>query len=482
MRSLSVIIPVFNEEKTLKAVITGIKLFQPLEIIVVANGCTDHSSTIAKENGCIVIEHTEKLGQHLARVEGAKKANGDVLLFLDADFALPFSELQQFLTSILFENCDVTVNQNPKEHSSTEVWKKIVAEWKGHKECGKGSFCKAPFALTKEVLVKSDFIKSTYSVEAFIETLKVAGRIEHRHEIDTKTLNRFRPSHHNGFFHKISCSEKRVIKEHVESISKELLRDKRGGYKDAGRNREILAIQNYNVQKGWGVSSTLYGGQQLSVIVPAQNEAKYIKSVISQARQLEPLEIIVVINGSTDETEEYAKSLGATVVLFEHRLGHDVGRGVGASLAQGDILLFVDSDFTIPAQDLFPFAKAVQSGIDVALNKQLDPLTHPVPLWKYALNVACDHKKLETSSLVAVPHAMSKKVVESIGYNALAVPPLAQCKAMKAGFLVEAVHAVDVHKLNAIRLRGHFAQQGYPPTTELIVGDFFEAIHYLAKL
>ena len=45
--------------------------------------------------------------------------------------------------------------------------------------------------------------------------------------------------------------------------------------------------------------SSIYNGKQLSVIIPVQNEEETIEQVILEARKIEPLEIIVVVNGST---------------------------------------------------------------------------------------------------------------------------------------------------------------------------------------
>ena len=144
----------------------------------------------------------------------------------------------------------------------------------------------------------------------------------------------------------------------------------RGSYHDGGRRRDIIKDikENNNlstyatIYKGTGNFSSNYNGKQLSVIIPAQNEEKTIKAVIQQARLIEPKEIIVVINGSSDKTEEIAKQMGTTVITFKESLGHDVGRSIGALAAIGDILLFIDADFPIPANDLFQFCKLLGTG------------------------------------------------------------------------------------------------------------------------
>ncbi|MFN3740557.1 MAG: TIGR04283 family arsenosugar biosynthesis glycosyltransferase [Thermodesulfovibrionales bacterium] len=84
----------------------------------------------------------------------------------------------------------------------------------------------------------------------------------------------------------------------------------------------------------------------LSVIIPALNEEGYIKVAIESARKLNPLEIIVVDGGSTDRTKEIAEREGAIVI--ESPMGRGTQLNRGASVAKGDILLFLHADSVIP--------------------------------------------------------------------------------------------------------------------------------------
>ena len=232
------------------------------------------------------------------------------------------------------------------------------------------------------------------------------------------------------------------------------------------------------------MNSSIYNGKQLSIIIPAQNEEATIKEVILEARKIEPKEIIVVINGSTDRTEAIAKQLGATVIVYEETLGHDVGRAIGAQEATGDILLFIDADFAIPAKDLHPLTKAVADGVDIVLNDLNLNLRFPlyiVNLYKYMLNIACNRKDLGVGSTIAVPHAISRKCLDGIGWDTLHTACVAQVKAILEGYKVECVHFVDVMKPNRIRPNEHFATVGHPPAVLRITGDHLEGLSYLLK-
>ncbi|MBG9578707.1 hypothetical protein ABE42_05600, partial [Bacillus thuringiensis] len=82
-KSLSVIIPASNEVDTISDVIQSVKPLNPVEIIVIANGCNDGTEEVANQLGCKVIRYTKLLGNDVGRAVGAKHAIGDVLLFID---------------------------------------------------------------------------------------------------------------------------------------------------------------------------------------------------------------------------------------------------------------------------------------------------------------------------------------------------------------------------------------------------------------
>ncbi|MBC7194925.1 MAG: glycosyltransferase family 2 protein [Caldisericia bacterium] len=83
---ISLIIPAYNEEKTIGDVIkVGIENPFVDEIIVVNDGSTDKTGLIAKRLGVDLVELKENKGKGYALFEGVKKSVGDILLFLDAD-------------------------------------------------------------------------------------------------------------------------------------------------------------------------------------------------------------------------------------------------------------------------------------------------------------------------------------------------------------------------------------------------------------
>ncbi|PIV12587.1 MAG: teichoic acid biosynthesis protein, partial [Candidatus Nealsonbacteria bacterium CG03_land_8_20_14_0_80_36_12] len=96
---LSIIIPTLNEEKYLPSLLEEIKKqnFSDYEIIVADGGSEDKTVKIARNYGCKIVKGGLPAK---GRNEGAKIAEGDILLFMDADnIFLP----ENFLKNLLEE-------------------------------------------------------------------------------------------------------------------------------------------------------------------------------------------------------------------------------------------------------------------------------------------------------------------------------------------------------------------------------------------
>jgi glycosyltransferase involved in cell wall biosynthesis len=107
----------------------------------------------------------------------------------------------------------------------------------------------------------------------------------------------------------------------------------------------------------------------VSVIVPAYNAAKTLptclQALTNQTVPPEQFEIIVVDDGSIDQTAQVAEAAGARVIR-QTNAGAAAARNHGAQLARGDLLLFTDAD-CIPApnwvaQMSAPFADPTVAG------------------------------------------------------------------------------------------------------------------------
>lgn len=95
--------------------------------------------------------------------------------------------------------------------------------------------------------------------------------------------------------------------------------------------------------------------QKVSVVIPARDEAKSIGKLIARTKMSlskYKVEIIVIDDGSNDDTKEIAKSSGAVVVSHVKSLGKGAAMKTGAAAASGDVLVFLDGDGAHSPEDV----------------------------------------------------------------------------------------------------------------------------------
>jgi len=111
--------------------------------------------------------------------------------------------------------------------------------------------------------------------------------------------------------------------------------------------------------------------KEVSIVIPALNEAKNIGRVIKEVKKIldkRKYEIIVVDGHSSDRTAQIAKGMGATVIY------DDIGKGSalikGLKAAHGDVLVSMDADLSTDPKELGLLIGGIEIGYDVCMGSR----------------------------------------------------------------------------------------------------------------
>ena len=125
---LSIIVPVFNEEKGIENVVKTLQKILEVsnlkyEIIIVDDGSTDKSADILKNiEGIKFIQHPRNIGYGGALKTGIKKAKGDYIIITDGDGTYP-NEMIPELVKYIYEN-DMVVGARAKDSKNIATLRK----------------------------------------------------------------------------------------------------------------------------------------------------------------------------------------------------------------------------------------------------------------------------------------------------------------------------------------------------------------------
>ncbi len=122
------------------------------------------------------------------------------------------------------------------------------------------------------------------------------------------------------------------------------------------------------------------------LVLPCRDEALALPELLSRVPDL--FSVIVVDNGSRDNTAGVARSLGATVVV-EPTPGYGAAVQAGVNAATADLVAVIDGDGTLDPVDLLPLVTAVAAGsCTLAVGRRRPTRAGLVPLSARLGNVA----------------------------------------------------------------------------------------------
>jgi len=136
---LTIIIPAYNEEKTITEVIKGvpkkIKGVSVIDVIVVDDGSIDETVKVAKKTGATVLSHAINQGVGAATITGleaAKKIDADMVITLDADGQHDPKEISKIIDLIISKKFDVVLGtriMSRKEMPLIKIVGNYIMNW-----------------------------------------------------------------------------------------------------------------------------------------------------------------------------------------------------------------------------------------------------------------------------------------------------------------------------------------------------------------
>lgn len=136
-RSISIIIPAFDEEKRLPSTLATVRGFldrsswEFSEIVVVDDGSRDGTVNIAEKAGVRVVRNPGNRGKGYSVRHGMLEARGEWSLFTDADLSSPIEELEKLWTAVERENAQGAVGSRALDRSLVGVHQPLFREVMG---------------------------------------------------------------------------------------------------------------------------------------------------------------------------------------------------------------------------------------------------------------------------------------------------------------------------------------------------------------
>lgn len=105
-----------------------------------------------------------------------------------------------------------------------------------------------------------------------------------------------------------------------------------------------------------------------SIVIPAKNEAEGLSELLPELRRLYPDNQILVVNdGSTDDTKKVCENNSVDVVSHDYSRGNGASIKTGARNAKGENILFMDADGQHNPEDISRLLESFEAGGDMVV-------------------------------------------------------------------------------------------------------------------
>lgn len=397
MYKLSIIIPIYNVENYLEECLDSVRnqTEKGFEVILVNDGSDDNSGVIAKryadENDNVKLIVQENKGLSEARNEGIKIAEGEYLIFLDSDDYLEKETISLLLDIVTRHKLDLLLFAGRKKYytdcmlvkqehfgyqhdildgaSGLEVYEALQRNEDYYScvvlQCVKRSLLNEHNIRFYPNILHEDHLY-TFQVFMAAENCGVISKELYNYRYREGSIMTLKTVGYSRNFIGMNISYQKMLdwyfqyalrnpfNKYRSSILKHLhdMRKWTQWYYDllSVEERESMIDEKeaYDAACRKFRESNPY---KVSIIIPAFNVEQYLEecleSILSQ--KFNDYEIIIIDDGSTDRTKDiaklYAKKYNSIISLYEqNNLGPSGARNTGLNVAEGEYILYIDSD------------------------------------------------------------------------------------------------------------------------------------------
>ena len=227
----------------------------------------------------------------------------------------------------------------------------------------------------------------------------------------------------------------------------------------------------------------------IAAVIPAKNESDTIGMVLEQLKCLPIDRIIPVLNGCTDETLEvlahHPLRHRLDILQYAEPLGIDVPRAVGALYARrlgARAVLFIDGDMTGRLSGCCARLLAqVAAGYDLTLTNCYPYMGYRSHVAKQVLDqrerlnrVLGVFTQLGLATPSHGPHCVSRRLLDTVEAESLAVPPLMLAQAVQKGLRIKVAATLEADQWSSAQRGGRHNSM----IAETIIGDCLQAEEY----
>ncbi|MGX3043801.1 glycosyltransferase family 2 protein [Helicobacter sp. T3_23-1056] len=351
---ISVIIPCQNGINYLKEAIDSVKRQEMnTEIIVIDDGSTDGTAHLAKQCGARVysIAHS---GLSVARNVGLKNAKGGFILFLDHDDVMNDNALKTLYDELVSDDALDYTQGKLVDFISPELPQDEKAKLKPRKE-PYGGVLPGAFLFRKSIFE---------AIGGFDESLQTGQGVDFLLRCDN--------ANGGGDLRLKSL----ILSQRCADSTPQI-------WAGQCKAKKTKTTPQSSAQNSWQKSQN---NPLISIIIPVKNGANYIKEAIDSIKNQNVVtQIIVVDDGSTDNTADIAQNLGCIVIKHERNKGQVIAKNTALkyidSNGGGEFVMFCDHDDLLTPNTLQTMLKEfeIDSELMAVMTKTKDFISPEIP-------------------------------------------------------------------------------------------------------